>query len=85
MPKSSTIPEFAAVVLIKPFQAFDESFPKGTTGTIVSVYAGGEAYAVEFDGPEQSVVEVPADYLMSRPEAADSINPSSPPTVRRGG
>lgn len=37
--------------------------PAGTEGTIVAVYAGGEAYEVEFDEPVLGIATVRADAL----------------------
>jgi len=57
--------EHDRVRLIKAVDDEGETFPVGTTGVIVSVYRGGEAFAVEVleDRRESAIVTVPVSKL----------------------
>jgi hypothetical protein len=61
---SEALPELKMVVLLRPAETdAGVSKPSGSTGTIVGVWAGGEAYEVEFSEPEGALATVRADDL----------------------
>ncbi len=65
--RKTTLAEHATVRLRQTMACEGVNLPAGLKGTVVSVYGGGTAYAIEFcDGlPEMSVVTVPAAALES--------------------
>jgi hypothetical protein len=48
------------VSLARPVEAEGTTFPSGSRGTVVHVYAGEKAYIVEFERPIHAVVTVEA-------------------------
>jgi hypothetical protein len=59
-------PEHSIVALLSGFTLEDgRLLPPKTEGTVVGVWANGEAYEVEFDKPFHAVVTIPAAKLRS--------------------
>jgi len=57
-------PELSRVRLAKEFCLGEgKTLPVGTSGTVVGVWAQGEAYEVEFSKPFHAVLTVPAQQL----------------------
>lgn len=65
LPKSRTrsFRELTRVKALECIREGDHVMPKGATGTIVHVYAGGDAYEVEFTFPKHEVVFVRRELL----------------------
>lgn len=52
--------EHELVRLRRPVLSHEGEFPQGSLGTVIAVWASGEAYEVEFDSPFQAVVTLMA-------------------------
>ena len=58
------IEELSRVTLLRDASTDDETIvPSGSTGTILSVYRGGEAYCVEFTSPVQAEIILENDAI----------------------
>ncbi|MCJ2121279.1 DUF4926 domain-containing protein [Methylobacterium sp. J-077] len=56
--------ELSVVAVLRDVQTDDgDTIPAGTEGTIVGIWAGGEAYEVEFDEPVVGNATVRAEAL----------------------
>jgi hypothetical protein len=53
-----TLPELTRVILTSPIQHGDTVVPAGACGTVMAIYAGGNACEVEFDEPHHAVLTV---------------------------
>ena len=53
-------PELSMVSLARPVEAAGLTLPSGSRGTVVHVFAGENAYIVEFAAPVHAVVTVKA-------------------------
>ena len=58
-----TFREFDNVVLTRDYAAEGESLTRGASGTVVEIFGGGAAFAVEFFEPRHCVVTVYGDAL----------------------
>ena len=63
-PPSQTVALFGVVRLTEAVQGIDRTWPEGSLGTVVEIYADGEAYEVEFAHPSSDIATVYARQLI---------------------